>query len=273
MTSTETTAGWQLDERGADAYERHLVPRLFAPSAAELVEALSPQPGDHVLDVASGTGIVARHAARRVGADGRVTAVDVSPAMVTVARAVAPADAPIAFHVADAVALPLPDGSVDAVACQQGLQFLTDRRAAVAEMRRVLRPGGGLAVSTCRSLEHQPGYRPLVAALTRHVGAEAAGITASPYGLGDPGALGALLTDAGLEDVDVGVRRYQLRFDSVEELLHAETASSPVAVLVDRLDADVRERLLTDLRGRLDAYHDGDGLVFPFEVLLATASR
>lgn len=274
MTPTDTLAGWQLDEMGASAYERHLVPRFFGPFAAELVGGLDLQPGQHLLDVACGTGIVARHAAPQVAPGGEVTAVDISPAMLSVARGIASEDgAPIVFEQADAAELPLADAAVDAVTCQQGLQFFPDRPVALAEMFRVLAPGGRLAISTCRDLEHQPGYRTLVDVLTRHVGAHAAQVTASPFALGDRDQLRDLVTAAGSVDVEVRVGTYEIRFDSAEEFLVAETSSSPLAVLVDGLDNDVRDALLEDLSSALTAYTDHDGIAFPFQTLLVTATR
>lgn len=274
MTVTDTTSGWQLDDAAATAYERNLVPRFFAPFAVDLVSDLGPLSGRHVLDVACGTGAVSRVAAAAVGNEGAVTAVDLSPAMLSVASGVLDgAGVAVKLEQADASDLPLPDGSVDAVACQQALQFFPDPSAALAEMLRVLVPVGRLAVSTCGALDHQPGYRILVDVLTRHVGADAAQITASPYTLGDPARLAGLVAGAGFDDVDVTERTYTVRFGSPEEFLVAETSSSPLGLLVDGLDPDVRERLVDDLTSHLASYTEDGAIVFPFRVLAARASR
>lgn len=274
VSTTDAIAGWQLDQAGAEAYERELVPRFFDPMAADLVASLDLRTGDRVLDVACGTGIVARHAARRVGPGGQVTAVDVNITMLAVARtATSNAQLPIAFERADATALPLTDATVDAVACQQGVQYFPERSRALAEMRRVAAPGGRLAVSTCRGLEHQPGYRALIDVLTRHVGVTAATVIASPYALGDPDELGDLVRGVGFGDVDVAVHTYDIRFGSVEGFLTAETGSSPLGLLVEQLDADVRSALIGDLAAALAAYSDADGVTFPFQTLLASATR
>ncbi|MGB9183768.1 MAG: class I SAM-dependent methyltransferase [Solirubrobacteraceae bacterium] len=131
-------------------YERHLAPIIFEDWAQRLVETVGVKPGDSILDVASGTGVVAREAARQAGRDGRVVAADVSEAMLAQAASHAARDdsAAIEFVAASASQLPLQSGSFDAVVCQQGLQFFSDKPAALAEMRRVLRPTGavGLAV-------------------------------------------------------------------------------------------------------------------------------
>jgi ubiquinone/menaquinone biosynthesis C-methylase UbiE len=133
-----------------DAYERYVAAALFEPWGEVLLDAVEVGEGVEVLDVASGTGVVARAAVRRVGASGRVVASDFSAAMLARSEAVAlPAgSAPLEFVEASADALPFTDGAFDVVLCQQGLQFFPERQAAVSEMRRVVRPGGvvGIAV-------------------------------------------------------------------------------------------------------------------------------
>ncbi len=133
-----------------EEYERHLVPVVFEPWAELLLDAVVVSPGTRVLDIASGTGVVARAAARRAGGDGRVVASDVSAPMLarSAAAGALPGAAPIDYREASAEALPFEDDSFDVVLCQQGLQFFPARAAAVGEMRRVLRPGGvaGIAV-------------------------------------------------------------------------------------------------------------------------------
>jgi ubiquinone/menaquinone biosynthesis C-methylase UbiE len=131
-----------------EGYRHYLQPAVFDAWARELLALVAPSPGDPVLDVAAGTGSVAHAAASIVGSGGRAIASDVSPLMLAGVRleatdcraAVEPLECP-SDHLA------LPDGVVDAVYCQQGLQFMSDRDAAVAEMLRVLRPGGALGIA------------------------------------------------------------------------------------------------------------------------------
>jgi ubiquinone/menaquinone biosynthesis C-methylase UbiE len=133
-----------------DAYERYVAAALFEPWAELLLDTVGVGEGVEVLDVASGTGVVARAVARRLGASGRVVASDFSEAMLARSAAVElPAgSAPVEFVEASADSLPFTDSAFDLVLCQQGLQFFPQQQAAVSEMRRVLRPGGvvGIAV-------------------------------------------------------------------------------------------------------------------------------
>ncbi|MGH3264384.1 MAG: class I SAM-dependent methyltransferase [Trebonia sp.] len=133
-----------------DNYARVLAPAMFEPWARVLIESVGVPPGETVLDVATGTGVVARLAARSTGPTGQVVAADISAAMLTVGGAppVASDSAPIEWVQAPATNLGLPAGTFGVVLCQQGLPFFTDRLGATREMRRVLRPGGiaGLSV-------------------------------------------------------------------------------------------------------------------------------
>jgi SAM-dependent methyltransferase len=198
-----------------------------------------------VLDVACGTGIVARRAAAR-GA--RVVGVDRNAQMLAVARATAPA---IEWIEADASALPLADDAFDHVLCQQGLQFMPDPAAAVAEMRRVLAPGGRLALSVWRPCA---AYEILAGLLD----AEPAAVMRSPFT--GPGAeeLRALVGGT------VRIAIMPVRFPSPAELLHQEVASSPMSLTVD--DA------LEDAFAAAIRHHtDDDGVVFALEANVVTA--
>jgi ubiquinone/menaquinone biosynthesis C-methylase UbiE len=274
MAEATTLHGWQLQEDSASAYERYLVPLIFDAGARDLLDRLQVRPGQRVLDLACGTGIVARHAARRVGSDGEVTGVDVNPGMLAVAReAAAREGATVRFEHASADDLPLPDASVDVACCQQGLQFLADRSAALAELHRVLAPGGRLGLSLCRSLEHQPGYVPLVEALRRHVGEPAAQGMASPFAFGDRDRIRALVDETGFRDVEIHIDVTALRLASPEAFLRGEAASSPLGEVISALDGDVFEALLADLAEGLAPHTDDRGIAFPFEALVLTATR
>jgi len=153
---------WQVAGSAAEVYEKELVPAVFGPWAPLVIDLAHPQKGDRVIDVACGTGIVARMVANRVGPTGVVVGVDLNPGMLTVARAAWPTDshssAPVQWHEASADKLPFPNASFNVAYCQLGLQFFTDRAAALREMHRVLGAGGRLALMVWRGIDESPGF-------------------------------------------------------------------------------------------------------------------
>jgi ubiquinone/menaquinone biosynthesis C-methylase UbiE len=136
----------------AENYERHFVPKIATPVSVALLETAALRPGERVLDVGCGTGVIARLAAEAVGSSGTVTGLDLTPDMIQIARAVSPST--IDWHVGDATSLPFADEAYDAVLCQMCLMFMQDRHTAVAEMRRVTPPAGASS-STPRAPSHR----------------------------------------------------------------------------------------------------------------------
>ena len=189
-----------------ETYERVLVGPLFRPFAEQLVSRVALTQDDSVVDVACGTGIVARLARERLGPDARIIGVDVAPAMLAVARDV---DRTIEWRHGNAASLPV-DASerVTVVTCHQGLQFMPDKPAAMREVRRVLLPGGRVAVATWSPLEDLPGMAALNAVAERHVGR----IADSRHSFGDVDALRQLLAGSGFVDVGVTTFAHDVQF-------------------------------------------------------------
>ena len=267
--------GWQVAEDAAATYERALVPALFA-SWAPLVVALgSPREGERVLDVACGTGVVARLAARRVGPSGAVVGLDLNPGMLAVAAAVpgAPRSAPITWREASALSMPLPDAAFDVAYCQAGLQFFPDRPAALREMHRVLVPGGRVGLMVWRGIRHSPGFEALATALERHVSADAAAVMRAPFGLAEADALHALVAGAGFHDVLVQPRAEAVRFPSAVRFVRDQVAGSPLAAHVAKAPAEARADLVEAVARALEAYQVDGALAFPIEAHLASARK
>ena len=266
--------GWQLAGSLPENYERHLVPALFGPWAAQLVELAAPGPGERVLDVACGTGIVARRAAALVRPGGAVAGLDSNQGMLEVARAAAAEVRPaIDWRAGDAADLPFPDGAFEVVLCQQGLQFFPDRTAALRQMRRVLVPEGRLALAMWRPIQHAPGFAALAQALERHAGADVAAVMHAPFAGPDAATLRQLLTDAGFAGVRLRIGIGATRFPSPEEFLRRQAASSPLAGPFGALDAEAQTALARDLDRALQAYVDDDGVALPIQAWLVTAHR
>ena len=185
----------------AESYENLMVPGLFAPWSSYLIQSANPQPSERVLDVACGTGIVARQIAPHVGTPGTVIGVDLDPDKINVARAAADREGlVIEWQIGPAEQLPFPDGNFDLVLCQFGLMFFTDRNSALTEMHRVLRTGGRVVLSVWQSLERAPFYQTLDEVSRRHLGKSSVG---EVFSLGDANEVRKLLTGAGFQDVEI----------------------------------------------------------------------
>lgn len=255
----------------AEMYERRLVPAMFAPWVATLVDLAAVRPGERVLDVACGTGVAARRAAERAGSAGRVTGLDLNPSMLAVARSRPPVvGAPIEWVEANVLAMPFPDADFDVALCQHGLQQFPDRPSALREMHRVLRADGRLALAIWSRIEANPGFMALVEALERHVGMEAANNRRAPFALADVSQVGGLLADAGFRDVHVATRAELARFPSPEDLVAAQLGATPLSTL-GALTDETQQAIARDVRAALRAYLGDDDLVVPMEAHIACA--
>ena len=175
-------AEWQLDGSAPELYERYLVPAITSLWAADLVERVSPEPDARVLDVACGTGIVARKAAERVKT-GRVVGLDLNAGMLAVARRIGTGGVQVEWVEGSALKLPFSDEAFDVVFCQLGLQFFPDRPRAMSEMRRVLAPSGRLGLSVYTAIENTPVAQALADALDQHLAPGASAIKRSEHSL------------------------------------------------------------------------------------------
>ena len=189
----------EYSDTAAELYQSFFVPAIATPVSRELLRTADLRAGERVLDVACGTGIITRAAAELVGQTGTVTAVDLAPDMLQVAKATPAAGAPIEWHQADAAALPLPDASYDVALCQMGLMFVEDRTGALAELRRVLAPGGRVVINTPGRI--QPPFDVMEQAIVEHIGPELGAFVGAVFSMHDQLALAALLDDAGFTDV------------------------------------------------------------------------
>jgi SAM-dependent methyltransferase len=218
---------WQLAHDAAVAYEKDFVPAIFAQWPPVLAEAAAMKPGDRVLDVACGTGVLARGAADRVGPTGRVTGLDLNEAMLAVARRLRPE---IEWRQGDAAKLPFDDGAFDVVVSQFALMFFPDQVAALREMWRVLASRGRLAVAVCAPMARTKGYSALAGLLRREAGDRAAAMVLRHWRRGR--AAGALQA-ADIAGGSVLTREGWAQFASIDELVRIEIKGSPLAGLVD----------------------------------------
>lgn len=253
----------------AEVYDEQFVPALFQAWGPVVCDAAAVAPGQRVLDVACGTGALTLAVAERVGPAGSVTGLDANPEMLAVARR---KHAGVDWQEGRAEALPFPDGSFDAVVSQFGLMFFDDRVLALREMRRVLRPGGRMAVAVCDALSHSPGYDALAGLLERLFGKTVADAFRAPFALGDPTLLRALCAQAGLADARISQAQGVVRFPSIDALVSTERAC--VWTLGGLLDEARFEQLRRAAGEELRPFATRDGQVaFAMPALLVTASR
>jgi SAM-dependent methyltransferase len=265
MATTET---FLLSLEAAEVYESSFVPALFAPWAPMLVDAAGVSDGDRVLDVACGTGVVARTAAERVGPRGSVVGIDLDPAMLVVAERLRP---DIEWRVGDAGGLPFLARSFDIALCQAALMFFPDPSEALRQMARVVKDDGIVAIQVWDRLEDQPAYRPFIDAAARHAGPEAIDLLGSYFSRGDLSLLTELLRAAGLRPAALRTEAKILHFDSVEAFVMIEVRSTPLG---DRLGDDDLTLVIEDAREGLHAFMASDGtLDIPIRGHVITAEK
>jgi ubiquinone/menaquinone biosynthesis C-methylase UbiE len=253
-------------------YERFLVRPLFAPWANRLLGRVNLRPGVALLDVACGTGIVARLASDHVGGQLRGVGVDRNPLMLDVAREIAPG---IDWREGDAAALPVTDERFDIVCCHQGLQFIPDKAAALREMRRVLAPGGRVAIGVWGSLEDNSLFHDLGRIAEQFVGA----IADARHSFADARALASVLEDAGFSDVEVASPVLDVTFEIDAAMLARLNAmavigmSSAGKTLSDEERAGVANRVVDASLPTIARYTTGSVISLRTAANVASARR
>lgn len=272
--ATTSASGPAFDRKfsgtAPENYERYFVPVIGAPFAADLVAQADLRRGQRVLDIACGTGIVARMAAERVAPGGTVAALDSNAGMLAAARSIAlPAGTSIRWYEANAESIPLPDDAFDVVFCQMGLQFVADKGAALREMRRVLVPDGRLLLNVPAPT---PLFDVLDRTMTRYLPA-AAVFVRMVFALHDIDEIERLFRGAGFRNVAVRRDEKVLRLPTPREFLWQYISSTPLAGAV----AEAHGNLLADLeRDVVDQWQpwvrDG-GMTHHQGVVVATARK
>jgi SAM-dependent methyltransferase len=251
-------------------YERFLVTPLFRPFAHALLGRLGLTEDDRLLDVACGTGIVARLASETIGDRGRVVGIDASPGMIGMAKTVAPA---IEWREGDAAHLPVgSDETFTAVTCHQGLQFFPDKPSAAREMRRVLAPNGRLVVAAWRSVDDIPIMRDLQRIAEKHLGP----VTDQRHCFGDADALRTLLTGAGFRAIAIETVTLPVRMSDATVFPQLNTmALMGMSGAAQSMGEEQRSRVAAAIANEsvdaVRAYLDGTALVFDLVSTVAVA--
>lgn len=262
-----------------EAYERVLVPAVLQALSRRVVDLAAPREGERVLDLACGTGIVARTVAPIVGAAGSVVGIDVLPPMLAVARSVpAPDGASIEWREGDATALDLSDSSFDLVICQQGLQFFPYREATASEVLRVLAPGGRFVAAVWQGIDRQPfweAFTEVEAANLAPLGLTRDDVTL-PFSWGDPDALRRLLTEAGFDPIELSTATIEANFAAetfVQDIEYPYGALVPEFLADPHAFASYVDAVREGSRDVLNRYRRDDRIVFETPANLVLARR
>ena len=271
MTTTAKAQvfGTDFASNAARNYERYFVPAIGRPLANDLIAAAALRPGERVLDVGCGTGVVTRLAAEQVGPDGAVAGADLTASMLDVARSVAPPDSRIQWYETSAEAMPFPDATFDVVFCQLALQFVPDKPAAVREMYRVLDPGGRALVSVPTP---GPFFGVCETGLSRHVPA-AAPFVALVFSLNDPAALEGLFRNAGFREVTVRSTPKRLQLPPARDFFWQYLQCTPIGGMVAETSNQVRAALEHDVVEGWRAWTEEGGMTYEQPMLWATARK
>lgn len=258
------------------ARRRAYIEQVAEPLRTWLVGALAPRPGDTVLELAAGAGDTGFEVARRLGADGRLISSDLSPAMLDVARRrgreVGAGN--VAYRIIDAERIALDDGAVDGVLCRFGYMLMADPAGALAETRRVLRPGGRLALAVWGAPDRNPYFALAVAALVRAGHLPPPDPSApGPFSLAGEERITRLLEGAGFADVRVEPVAVRFPFRDVDDYLAmiGDTAG-PLALVIAGLDAGRRQALMAELEPALVPFRADGGYTLPGVALCAAAA-
>ncbi|MGH8251541.1 MAG: methyltransferase domain-containing protein [Steroidobacteraceae bacterium] len=260
----------QVQIDAARAYQGLFVPALFQEFAIQVADAARIRPGERVLDVACGTGVLAREAAQRTGSGGQVAGIDPAAGMLAVARQLSPE---IEWKEGVAEQLPFPDRYFDVVVSQFGIMFFTDRRQALRDMLRVLKPGGRLLVAVWDTLDSMPAYGIETAVIEKSAGRKAGDALRAPFVLGDREQLASLLADADLADAAISTHRGTARYPGSRVMVEADLRGWLPLMGITLTEAQI-EHILGEAEQALIDYTAEDGrMTFDLSAHFISATR
>lgn len=256
-----------------ETYDRYLVPLIFEPYAQDLAARVEAERPRQVLELAAGTGVVTRALATRLPPEVALVASDLNPGMLEQARRIGTARA-VEWRQADAMALPCPEASFDVVACQFGAMFFPDKRAAFAEARRVLRPGGAFLFNVWDRIEDNELADVITEALAQRFPADPPRFMArTPHGYHDRATLEADVRAAGFTHLQLATVTDRSRAPSPREPAVAYCQGTPLRSEIDARDPSALAEA-TDLAEAALARRFGTGAIdAKVQAVVVTARR
>jgi ubiquinone/menaquinone biosynthesis C-methylase UbiE len=251
-------------------YEALFVPALFAHWADHVAGRAAVDDGAHVLDIACGSGVLARQALARSGPSGRVVGIDLAPGMIAAAKEVEPN---VEWVLGSAEALPFDADTFDCVVSQFGMMFFQDRGKAASEMYRVTKPDGTLAIAIWNSIDQNPAYRDIVSVLDEQVSTAAGDAVRVPFCLGNPNEVADILSQAGFDGIAFETKVEQARFPSSRTMVEVELRG-----WLPLFDINLSEEKIADVLVKSDttlskyAIPSGEA-VFPTSAYIITAHK
>jgi SAM-dependent methyltransferase len=264
-------SGFQLSGDAARIYEEQKVPTMFAPLAAATLDRVTVQNDDVVLDIACGTGIVARTVRQRAGTKPRIVGTDLNETMIAVAKGLADEDAKSCeWQTADATDLPFEADTFSLAFCQQGIQFIPDKQAALAEIYRVLKPGGRFCFTVWNGVADI--VVPMTEALAQHVSADAARKATAPFAL-DGNQLLPLLAEVGFKEISISDFAISRTMPATEHAVRGEIEGMPIAKIIHEKSDTAMDHIVTDTFAGLAPFRQGDNFVVPQNTHLIEAVK
>jgi len=264
------TNQFHLSTNAAESYERQKVPSIFAPMADATMRAISLPKSTHVLDVACGTGVVARAVASRLAEPSKIVGADLNPAMVEIARQVVTNDKhDFEFVTAPADTMPFGDATFEFVFCQQGLQFFPDKPASLAEMRRIMRADGKLIVTCWAAIP--PFFKAVKDVLERHLGRDAANKAVAPFVWNDAAYIRSLIGAAGFDCPEPSQLNVDRKMSASAEAMREEILATPNEAALLESGEDTIELVVSEILEAVARYQDGQMLIMPQQAHLFQA--
>ena len=254
-------SGFQLSGNAAAIYENQKVPAMFAPLADATLKVVSLFDDDIVMDVACGTGIVARKVRDKIGSAARIVGADLNEGMIETAKGLTDAQSrSCEWHTANATDLPFEDGTFSIAFCQQGMQFIPDKEGALREIHRVLRPTGRVALTVWNGMADF--MVPIADALGRYINSEVAEKARAPFAFNGETLL-PIMSDIGFIDVSIENLTINRIIQATDSAIRDEIMGLPIAPSVKEKGDDVLQIIVQETLDGLSRFLQGTDFIVP----------